>query len=303
MMKKTKIKNILAKVLVSTRIIDKMIIIRVDGGICSQMHFYLLGRIFSEKGFKVKHHLMWFKEFGQDMNGNFARNFDLLKAFPSLDFKEANKIERYIYESFTFKNNYLSNQNEKLNYLEITPPAYLTGYYWDPAFLYTDLLPKYFKLNETVLDSKNQTLIAQIRNQAAPVAIHVRRGDLSTFNRGYGNPASNEYFTNSIKYIDSLEESTFYYLFSDEPEWVKTELINELPLHHNYLVVDINGSDKGYMDLFLISACKHVITSKGSLGKYGAFMTINEGKKIIVIDDEVEHNKWDNICNNIIFIK
>lgn len=298
-----RLKNALAKILVATRIIDKMIVLRVDGGICSQMHFYLLGRIFAEKGYKVKYHLCWFKEFGHDMNGLFARNFDLLKAFPSLEFKEASKVERYFYEAFKYNNNYLSKEIDQLDYLKITPPAYLTGYYWDPAFLYTDLLPKYFKPEEGILDDKNMEIFEEIRKKDAPIAIHIRRGDLSTYNRGYGEPASNDYFKNAINYIDSKEDNTFYYLFSDEPDWVKSHLIHDLPICDNYRIVDINGSDKGYMDLYLMAACKHVITSKGSLGKYGAFMTLNDQKIIIVMDDEVEHKKWQSVCKNIVFLK
>ncbi len=65
--------------------------------------------------------------------------------------------------------------------------------------------------------------------------------------------------------------SSFFYFFSDEPDWVRDELIPQLYLTEgNCKIVDINGSDKGYMDLFLIARCKHQITSKGTLGKYGA---------------------------------
>ena len=47
-----------------------------------------------------------------------------------------------------------------------------------------------------------------------------------------------------------------------------------------------NNPEKGYLDLFLISGCKHYITSKGSLGKFGALLGMSKDSKIIVSKDD-----------------
>ncbi|WP_279386179.1 hypothetical protein [Helicobacter cinaedi] len=39
---------------------DNLIIIRVDGGIASQIAFVALGKAFEEKGYRVKYDLSWF---------------------------------------------------------------------------------------------------------------------------------------------------------------------------------------------------------------------------------------------------
>ena len=94
----------------------------------------------------------------------------------------------------------------------------------------------------------------------------------------------------------------FFYFFSDEPEWVASELIPYLEFaNENYKVVDINGSDKGYMDLFLIAYCKHQITSKGTLGKYGALLRDSSDKIVILCDDKVEY-QWKGVFHNSIFL-
>ena len=85
--------RLLAKVLIRFHLLKKMIIVRVDGGICSQMHFFLIGQQLKENGFLVKYDLDWFKNNGKDLTGKFARNFDLLKAFPDLDVCVAKKYE------------------------------------------------------------------------------------------------------------------------------------------------------------------------------------------------------------------
>lgn len=52
---------------------DNLIIIRSDGGICSQIAFCSLGYYLEQKGYKVKYDLNWFKQYGKDMNGIFCQ--------------------------------------------------------------------------------------------------------------------------------------------------------------------------------------------------------------------------------------
>lgn len=53
------------------------------------------------------------------------------------------------------------------------------------------------------------------------------------------------------------------------------------------------------MDLFLISHCTHQITSKGTLGKYGALLNDNIRKIVVLCDDEIEYPWKDIFCNPI----
>lgn len=69
---------------VKHRLIAPQVIVLMDGGVCSQMHQYLLGRIFENGGHKVLYDLSFYEEWGTDMDYQFVRNFDLLKAFPYL---------------------------------------------------------------------------------------------------------------------------------------------------------------------------------------------------------------------------
>ena len=83
---------------------------------------------------------------------------------------------------------------------------------------------------------------------------------------------------------------------------MRNELIPQLYLtESNCKVVDINGSDKGYMDLFLIARCRHQITSKGTLGKYGALLGDNPEKTVVLCDDKVEY-PWKELFLNPVFL-
>lgn len=289
------------RLLIRLGLINKFVLVRMDGGICSQMHFYMIGQIFKRQGYLVKYELNWFDENGLDLTGKFCRNFDLLKAFPYLDFQEPSRFELYFYRKFEYYNDYFDKGNS-YRFTKLTPPIYLTGYYRDPIGLYCDMR-SVFSVDYSILDRCNLALFDEIKQRESSVAIHVRRGDLSMFNSSYGAPVDANYFNQSIAYIESKVGKCYYYIFSDEPEWVKDNLIKRLRVTDNYYIVDINGSEKGYLDLFLIAACKHQITSKGSLGKYGAFICINPQNIITVYDDEYERETWDSQHPNIVFVK
>ena len=54
------IRKVVASVGIRLNWLDRMVLVRMDGGICSQMHFYMIGHYFEEKGFTVKYDLSWF---------------------------------------------------------------------------------------------------------------------------------------------------------------------------------------------------------------------------------------------------
>ncbi len=153
-----------------------------------------------------------------------------------------------------------------------------------------------------VLDEQNRLLYSKIGSCACSVAVHVRRGDLKVEIPAYGKPASLEYFKSAVTYMQGKDKSSFFYFFSDEPDWVRDELIPQLRLTEGSCkVIDVNGSDKGYMDLFLIARCRHQITSKGTLGKYGALLGDNPEKTVVLCDDKVEY-PWKELFQNPVFL-
>ena len=73
-----------------------LIVVHIDGGICSQINFISYGLALSHmRGdkVKVKYDTSWFREDGKDCNGRFVRNWDFPKAFPGLPIEEATDAE------------------------------------------------------------------------------------------------------------------------------------------------------------------------------------------------------------------
>lgn len=283
-------------------IVSPKVIVQMDGGICSQMHQYLLGQIYAQKGVQVRYDLIFYKEWGSDLNNQFVRNFDLLKAFPYLKFQEASELSADVYKNkYYYMGNNTGKRVDNFSFLQKKPPVYLGGYFHLPSDLWLNLFQSLFKLSLEVLDKPNQQICQAISKQKNSVAVHVRRGDLKVEVFDYGQPASLDYFKEATALLKKKFPDAYFYFFSDEPDWVSEDLIPLLALDNECQVVCINGSDKGYMDLFLIAQCKHQITSKGTLGKYGAILRDNSQKNVILCDDEIEY-PWKNFLQNPIFI-
>jgi len=255
---------------------EKFVIVRVDGGIASQIAFYALGKYYIDKGYKVKFDLSWFDEFGMDIENKFQRNFDLLKAFNLDNFEIASKDEiEYYRNNFPLKS--------KL-YQIAKPPVYVGRYYDYKKVLLKSRDFLISKFNPE-LDENNKLWLSKIQSQNS-CAIHVRRGDLSNCKFSYyGKTATAEYFINAINYIKNKNSETKFFFFSDEVDWIKEEIVPKLH-DTDYELVDSNGSDKGYLDLYLISKCNSFISSIGSLAKVGALLSKNIRNAYFILSNE-----------------
>ena len=214
---------------------------------------------------KVKYDLSWFRENGKDYFGKFVRNWDFPKTFPDLVIEEASG------EEIAAAKKRRTLDFSELQSLEgISAPAYVGGY---PKACFNlpgrrEFLAKSFR---PALDADSAAVAEEISKGPA-CAVHVRRGDLTVSSVAYGVPCSTEYFAKTIKIVRALEPKAKFYFFSDEPDYVRDELLPALPADLDSKIVGFNGSDKGYMDLALIAKCGYVIGSIGSLGVYGAFL-------------------------------
>ena len=244
------------------------IIIPSDGGICSQIGFWALGLYYEQCGFQVKYDLSWFQENGMDMNNRFVRNYDLNKSFPEAVLPAASN-----YECFSLKKYHrVEGAGEKFK--DILPTAFITGYpSREPLVIQHRLVfRKYFRIDEKQLSPQNSKLLSDINECEHACAIHARRGDLSKFNINYGEPLTAEYFDAAISTVLARYQNTHFFFFSDEISWIQSDLIPSIKNKFPHTIVTGNGSDKGYIDLFLMSKCDSFITSQGSLGKYARLL-------------------------------
>ena len=244
-----------------------LIIIPSDGGICSQIGFWSLGLFYEKSGFLVKYDLSWFEQYGMDMDNRFVRNYDLDKIFPDAVLPVASG-----YECFALRKYHVDGADEKFR--EIAPPAFVTGYPNRESLIVQnrDLIRSLFKLREEQLSVQNRTILDSINGCLHACAIHVRRGDLAKDSSSYGPALTPKYFDAAIQSILGKHKEAHFFFFSDELSWVQDNIIPFVKDQITYTLVADNGSDKGYIDLFLMSKCDSFVTSQGSLGKYARLL-------------------------------
>ena len=180
---------------------------------------------------------------------------------------------------------------------KFSPPMYVDGYPERYSYFikYRDFFIKNFVPGDIY---KIKDILHEIESCNA-CAVHVRRGDLSGFDKvsypGYGAPCSVDYFLRAIKIMISIcDKQPKFFFFSDEPNWVKDNIIPKLDKDVEYYVCEKNGSDAGYLDLYLISKCKQFICSIGSLGFFGRALSRNNGYLITPISRVEFANAFDN---------
>ena len=268
------------KALIRAHLAHPVVLVNMDGGICSQMQQYLMGRLLQQRGCHVQFDLSFYA-YGRDLDGRQVRNFDLLKIFPWLPFDAAPRWKRSLYRR-CFRHNGHYPQTTSADWLSRRAPVFLGGYYPDVREMYASYATLFHPVPD-VLDEANRTLYDAIPDHS--VAVHVRRGDLSAYNEAYGQPASLDYFVEAVRLLrERLGRHTRFYLFSDDMDYVQTQLVPLLPRGLDLHLVD-NDAAHGYFDLLLMSRCRHHITSKGSLAKFAACMNMSQGIAIVVQDD------------------
>ena len=117
------------------------------------------------------------------------------------------------------------------------------------------LLPAFVEMNDTV-------------------AVHIRRTDyLQDMRYGF---LGIEYYNNAITMIREKIAKPKFVIFSDDVTWCR----------NNFLADDISmfegkGWEADYLQLYVISLCKHQIIANSSFSWWGAWLNTNENKIVI----------------------
>ena len=157
--------------------------------------------------------------------------------------------------------------------------SYLIGY-WQSEKYFLDnarIIRSDFTFRSP-LDIPNRGLALTI-GQANAVSLHIRRGDYTK------NPKINathgvcpiEYYQSAVKYITEQVEAPRFFVFSDDIAWAQANLKLNFPCHF----VGHNQGRDSYIDMQLMSLCKHHIIANSSFSWWGAWLNPSEDKIVI----------------------
>lgn len=265
------------------------IIVYVDGGICSQMHQYLLGRYYAEQGFHVAYDIGWYARNGKDNDGIHSRIFEFPKLWPELEMEIASS------KMIAFYSRVFPVQRNGMHFpLPVTPPKYFHGYYFfDDEQYYGEMYRRYFKVENAVHMGKT-SLIEEW--PGIKCAVHVRRGDLAKMNDVFYGEVTVDYFQKAISYVKTQFENVKFFFFSDEIEWVE-EHLSQYYMDSPHMLVRGNHACE---DLNLMAHCDCFISSQGSAGKVAALMN---GKGLLIVSNDSHDVVWKERYNKVMVIE
>lgn len=138
--------------------------------------------------------------------------------------------------------------------------------------LRTEITPKF------ELSKKTEEKIKQVKKENA-VFLGVRRGDYVEIPKNlkhYGT-FGEEYYTNAIKYIKERVENPVFYIFSNDINWVKSNMNFDCDVIYR----DDEEQTSDIEELFIMAACKHAIIVNSTFYWWGAWLMSNADKIVI----------------------
>lgn len=128
-----------------------------------------------------------------------------------------------------------------------------------------------------IKDKRNKEIMERILSTNS-VSIHARRGDALS-SSGYYYKSG--YFKRSVRYIKEKIDRPVFFFFSDPGsiDWCKNNLhLFGLVKSDRMYFVDWNKGDDSYVDMQLMSMCKHNIITYSSFGWWASFLNNNSEK-------------------------
>lgn len=267
-----------------------MIVVKLTGGIGNQLFQYSLGRHLAEiNNTKLKIDISSYESY--DLHGYELNKFNIQEQYPSNEELETiNKFSNGIYERlkrkiFNFASQYSPpNIIEKDTFLfdpkilKMTGDIYLDGY-WQSEKYFVGI--EEIIRNELTIKLPQQDLnkeVSEMIGSSNSVSIHIRRGDYISNQETYKKHGVCEmsYYQECILRLCEKVNNPFFYLFSDDPEWVRENFYLDFPIK----IIDFNSKDKSYEDLRLMSQCKHNIIANSSFSWWGAWLNNNKNKLV-----------------------
>lgn len=284
-----------------------MIIVQIVGGLGNQLFQYAHARTLA---LSLKQELYFdlgfFEEYDRSkdkLNTHIVyklNNFNI-KVCPAKD-EEINKIRRRLLKpdivrkvyrrlgGSSYVNKDCHFDNEKIDNCDIDTirdydDVFISGFFADQKYFIEieNIIREEFSLRES-LNAKNQEMLSQIKT-ANSVSLHIRRGDYVGNN--YFAEIPIEYYLKAVDYIEKHFPNSSYFVFSDDINWARANI----KLDKKVVFVDINDASTDYMELILMSACKHNIIANSTFSWWGAWL--NENKQKIIIAPKIWYNKQE----------
>jgi hypothetical protein len=226
--------------------------IRVCGGLGNQLFQYAFGRFQKSRGIRVNYDVSWYETSQNPIRPLLLNKFNIdLGEFRRLKYVRSIRergfdLRRIIDIGFKYNGYWQS-------------PLYHKGIY---QILKEEIKVKEEHYTESFLELKKEI------EKTNSVSLHVRRGDYLNNPNHLVLPL--EYYMKALRVISVICSDIKIFVFSDDIEWCKLNFSNAT-------FVEINP----YLELELMSLCKHNIISNSTFSWWAAYLNSNPDKKVI----------------------
>lgn len=153
--------------------------------------------------------------------------------------------------------------------------AYIVGDF--PSYRYYErVLPSLKKIFQVKapLSTDTQRWLETINASRNSVALHVRRTDYVSDSRTLAVHGSLglPYYERASRHVLQHKEDAEFFVFSDDPAWVKENIVTGAPTHY----VDCNNAANGYQDFHLMKHCKHYIMANSGFSRWATILSESE---------------------------
>lgn len=289
------------------KILQNKVIIKITGGLGNQLFQYAMGRTIAiEKNVPLWLDISFFNN-DDPYNRVYVLNQFNIKADkilfePYLDKKYLNRLAslyKKIDQSRDKKHKIFINEPDFLDDSKASMENYFRGgpcHKFDEFFLSSisnNIVlngywqsEKYFKKIKSIL-LEDLKIIANI-----PASIRAFATQITSVNavcigiRQYtdSEASSNhfkltaEYYEKAIELISSKVENPHFFIFTLETQWAEENIKSNFPIT---LITPNTSNEDAYLDLYLISQCKHFIIANSTYHWWGAYLSRNKEKVVI----------------------
>lgn len=280
-----------------------MIIVKIMGGLGNQLFQYALVEKLKSMGKDVKVDLSIYEDTPEEITVRDSI-YDMLNTKYEIASQEEmdslfkrdiwSKIWRRISKN---TNAYYENEPSYKPEILKRTSGYLVGY-WQSEKYFSDMRPRIveaFDFSE-VMKGGDAAILDDQESDTESVALHIRGGDyLNKLNVGtFGGICTKEYYCKAIEYIAQKIKNPNFYIFTNDKEYAKTILDAVLESTGEsiyYHFVEGNDESHAYLDLVLMSKCKHHILANSSFSWWGEYLSDQSGITIAP-------SKWTNDSDN-----
>ena len=283
------------------------VVIKISGGLGNQLFQYAIGRTIAiEKNIPLWLDISFFKK-DDAYNRLYVLNQFNIKADevlsePYLDMKYLNRVVKLYkkfdqyrdkkHKMFINEPDFLSNTKASMeNYFmggachqfdesllsNISNNIVLNGYWQSEKYFKNikNILFKDLKIKANI-SGNIQTFATKIESVNA-VCIGIRQyTDSEASNNHFKLTA--EYYEEAMRLISEKVQNPHFFIFTLETKWAEENIKSMFPIT---LVSPNTSNEDAYMDLYLISKCKHFIIANSTYHWWGAYLSNNINKIVV----------------------